>query len=76
MMGRTARIPRCVVEITTEGGPTSELWAQERQIGRPAVQNPGVANFGDIVQVGYLTDPARFSNGTIQLQFGWFFDLG
>lgn len=28
------------------------------------------------LQVGYLTDPARFSNGTIQVQFGWFFDLG
>ncbi len=28
------------------------------------------------LQVGYLTDPTRFANGTIQLQFGWFFDLG
>ena len=28
------------------------------------------------LQVGYLTDPDRFSNGTIQVQFGWFFDLG
>lgn len=30
---------------------------------------------GFAVQVGYATDPARFSNGTFQLQFGLFFDL-
>lgn len=30
---------------------------------------------GFAVQVGYATDPARFSDGTIQLQFGLFFDL-
>jgi hypothetical protein len=28
------------------------------------------------LQLSYLADPARFSTGTIQLQFGWFFDLG
>ncbi|MCU0699443.1 MAG: hypothetical protein MUC96_23300 [Myxococcaceae bacterium] len=28
------------------------------------------------LQLSYLSDPARFSTGTIQLQFGWFFDLG
>jgi hypothetical protein len=26
------------------------------------------------IQLGYLTDPARFSTGAIQLQFGWFFE--
>ena len=30
---------------------------------------------GFAVQLGYTTDPARFSQGTIQLQFGLFFDL-
>lgn len=28
------------------------------------------------IQFNYLTDPARFTNGSLQLQFGWFFDLG
>lgn len=28
------------------------------------------------VQLSWLADPARFSTGAIQLQFGWFFDLG
>ena len=27
------------------------------------------------VQVSYLTDPARFTNGALQVQFGWLFDL-
>ena len=30
---------------------------------------------GFALQLGYATDPARFSNGTYQLQFGLFFDL-
>ncbi len=28
------------------------------------------------VQLGYLTDVQRFLTGSIQLQFGWFFDFG
>jgi hypothetical protein len=28
------------------------------------------------LQLSYLTDPARFSTGTLQLQLGWFFDVG
>jgi hypothetical protein len=28
------------------------------------------------VQLGYLTDPARFTLGSIQLQLGWLWDLG
>ncbi len=31
---------------------------------------------GWAIQLGYLTDPSRFLTGSIQLQFGWFFDLG
>jgi hypothetical protein len=27
------------------------------------------------LQLSYLADPARFSTGAIQLQFGWFFDI-
>lgn len=28
------------------------------------------------LQLSYLADPARFATGALQLQFGWFFDLG
>jgi hypothetical protein len=31
---------------------------------------------GFALQLGYLTDPARFSSGSIQLQVGVFFDVG
>lgn len=31
---------------------------------------------GWALQLGYLADPARFGLGALQLQFGWFFDLG
>lgn len=31
---------------------------------------------GFAVQLGYLTDPARFSSGALQLQLGLFFDVG
>ncbi len=31
---------------------------------------------GFAVQVGYLTDPARFTSGALQLQVGLFFDMG
>ena len=27
------------------------------------------------LQLAYLTDPTRFSNGALQLQVGWFLDL-
>ena len=28
------------------------------------------------LQLSYVADPARFATGSLQLQFGWFFDLG
>ncbi|MDP1918120.1 MAG: hypothetical protein Q8L14_17880 [Myxococcales bacterium] len=28
------------------------------------------------LQLSYLADPTRFATGSLQLQFGWFFDLG
>ncbi len=28
------------------------------------------------LQLSYLADPTRFGTGSLQLQFGWFFDLG